>query len=103
MAAKLMRASRVNSGQAHFQCNWSRQNLQAWLASDIRLDGKEGVLVLVNVDQVVITSITVDNFELQYDDLQRVLHIGEDDDSGLATFADDLFQLRRPKGFECVA
>lgn len=64
--------------------------MQALLANDGKVEDEEGVLVLLNVDGVVISPITGGDFDLQNDDLRRVSRVGEDDDCGSTTFADDL-------------
>lgn len=78
-----------------------KADLQVLLVSDGRFDDAEGVLVLETLARVVFSTITGGDFGLRYDDLRQVLPVGEDKDSGLTTFADDLFQLRRATGFDC--
>lgn len=86
-----------------FDASEQRNISQAWLASNRRVDHEEGIFVLVNMGRVMFTAINGREFDLQWDDLLRVLHIGENDDSGSIKIADDLFHLHRGKGCGCVA
>lgn len=57
IAAKLVTALRGMNGQANVRCDLSRKLLQAWLASNGRVEGEEGVLDLLNVCKLGFTAL----------------------------------------------
>lgn len=65
MAAKLVRPSCGKCEQGNVQCDRSRQILQTRMANDGKVEDKKGVFELEEVDEVVLTDITMGEFYLQ--------------------------------------
>lgn len=70
ITALLGRASRRKNRQADVRCDWSRQILQSWLASDERVKDDKGMFVLVTEDGMAFTGTTGVDFDLQQDGLR---------------------------------
>lgn len=96
---KVVGAMLANSREANFLCDWPRQILQAWPVNDGSVKDEKAVFVFVNADGVLFTAITRGDLDLRYVVLWWVMHVGEDDDSGLKKFAVDIFYLREVTGF----
>lgn len=97
--AQLVRALHGKSGQANFRCDWSRQVLQERLASDERIQDKEGVFVLANADGLVFAAMIGCKFDLKYETLRQELCVGEGDNYSATIFAVNLSQLHQTNGF----